>query len=64
MSDAEYIFKHALTQEVSYNSAAVYTRARILAEHAGSTQESVNVFRGLWGVTIVRGENKRGAHSG
>jgi tetratricopeptide (TPR) repeat protein len=39
----------------SADSAAVYARARILAERTGAA-ESLEVFSGLWGIAITRGE--------
>ncbi len=40
MGDVEYIFKHALTQEVAYNSVLL-ERRRLLHEHAGSAMETL-----------------------
>ena len=38
--DVEYIFKHALTQEVAYNSVLV-ERRKLLHERAGTAMESL-----------------------
>jgi class 3 adenylate cyclase/tetratricopeptide (TPR) repeat protein len=39
------------------DTAAVYARARILAEQAGSA-ESLQVFRGLWASALTRGDHR------
>ena len=40
LADIEYVFKHALTQEVAYNSLLV-ERRKLLHERAGSVLESM-----------------------
>jgi len=40
LSDAEYVFKHALTQEVAYNSMLI-ERRKVLHERAGQVLESM-----------------------
>ena len=40
LTDAEYIFKHALTQEVAYNSLLI-ERRKLLHERAGQALESM-----------------------
>ena len=43
-SDPEYVFKHALTQEVAYNSVLL-ERRKLLHERAGAAIESLNASR-------------------
>jgi predicted ATPase len=40
LADTEYVFKHALTQEVAYNSL-LFERRKLLHEGAGQALESV-----------------------
>jgi len=42
LADTEYVFKHALTQEVAYNSLLI-ERRKLLHEHAGHALESIFV---------------------
>ena len=42
--DTEYIFKHALTQEVAYNSVLL-ERRKMLHERIGAAVEAINAGR-------------------